>query len=68
MRTRYPAAIGGIVTALALLVGCASTTAGSGVRQSTPLATSSKTVLVPTTVTQIQTLTATAPPSTTTPP
>ena len=39
MRTRYPAAIGGIVTALALLVGCASTTAGSGVRQSTPLAT-----------------------------
>jgi len=55
MRTRYPAALGGIAITFALVVGCASTTAGSGAPQSTPPVISSATVLEQTTVTQAQT-------------
>jgi len=72
MRTRYPAAIGGIVTTFALLVGCASTTGGFAFPQRTPPVTASTTantatnVAEPSTVTQTETLiqTTTAPPST----
>ena len=75
MRTRYRAALGGIVTTYALVVGCASTTGGSGAPQSIPPVTSSTTTLEQTTVTRTQTLTQTttvqttpAQPSTPAPP
>jgi len=70
MRTRYPAALGGIVMTFALLVGCASTIGGSGAPQSTPPVTATTTAIAtavpPSTVTQTETLTQTrtAPPST----
>lgn len=63
MRTRYPAALGGIVITLALAVGCASTTGGSGAPQSIPpltaVTTATATVVPPSTVTQTETLTQT---------